>query len=583
MPNYHLGDVNFDVIFETRRAKQELTELDAIVDRIRSKASSIGFGGRGGVGIPGQANSQGQPTSGTSVVPSQSMHGSSPIPGGGGFGAFAGGIAGDLVGATVLANSYLKMGGIQGNANAGGMSVFQRNQVSKVMFGDGPGEKGTIGTFMGQYGPGSTAYESYIDEMFKRQGQNVREYKDKKRTIEDLISKKKIRSTGDQIDAGAGGGGGAGTSEGAGEGAEDKGSAKWTHQTIAKAVKGLAATLVVKYIGNMFESSHASSMEMIDAGQDPLKQQLGAVHRTQDMIGSIPLIGSTLNQFAGGMGLYNREEKITNLMRFRDAQIALHGMTGAAQGSLISSEAGRFPLTTLGGSLSVNQASLVAGEAEITKNRALAMNSLPAFESLTRDAEAIKKFTGVDVNTLSDDEKRLSGDTLNRLNKMAKDIAGKPYDDQSTALSNKTQVDNQAARRMYDLGNKYSAAENAGKRLTAALRPQAGFASSTANSAIARMQAESTEISEMRVGDGIEQKDIDRAKIMRSLHGESSIADLQLAKTGVLQNVYRGRPTEIGGMQSVEAMRDIGPETNEQALKELTIAINNLRAELKKP
>jgi hypothetical protein len=57
---------------------------------------------------------------------------------------------------------------------------------------------------------------------------------------------------------------------------------------------------------------------------------------------------------------------------------------------------------------------------------------------------------------------------------------------------------------------------------------------------------------------------------------ENSIGDLRVAQTDVLKNIYGGRPTEMGGLQSVEAMRDISPETNADALKALTNAIDSL-------
>lgn len=524
--NHNLGEVSYDVRFARQKAKQDMAEIEgdwnSMVARMTAKGATLGVGGGGGGtsgsgGYAGATGGNGQPMQGVPARAASPM--ASALKGNSQHWAMRLAMNLPAGGATAtlrdLAGNVIPLGG--GNVSSNGQPVHSGPQTSQRM-----------GNF---------------------QVQDIGGFRSNIKTGE---------ITGHEIPA-----------------------TPHTQPTklspmAARALKAVGILSVAHTVTNFMGAVEQSLNESVAAASDPIKQRMASRNMARNIIGSVPFFGGGLQNLAdfAGLGAANRADMV------------------AMQSRGISEGQGLFRAGTQAGALGVagitSRSPLLAAGfgAEAERGAAHAALNQELREKLRASPVEYHRMRTLFGSSSVEGDGPIKRGLYN-------DFAarGKVVDDTASGTMEMARL----GTRMELFGQ-----EAANKRLglEAQLQPVAGAVGEIAENALnsyrintsynnskmsyrkpgRRAQGvlidpavELTPEQEQRNKDVMTANELERANL-RGAEGK-----LKLARTNVLQNMFGGRPAEINAMQSVEAMRDLSPETNESQLREISGLLKDIK------
>jgi hypothetical protein len=356
------------------------------------------------------------------------------------------------------------------------------------------------------------------------------------------------------------------------------GSASAMKSMRLRAIKYTAAGLAAYTVTNLMGAAEQSFNEEFQAMSDPIKLRMARRHVIPNALGSIPVVGGMLRNAYDFLGGGEADRSDLRAMAFREATGGMSVFNAGTRSMMTATSAStsRSPLL----SQTLGLYSQEQGDvASLREERRKALLGLPA-----------------EVKGVGDDMRE--GGPIHRA--MAGD-----FDFRESAVRRRTKEGVEFATSSTILETDIQNARNRGLELTAGLRPIAGGAVAAADAAYASytmnvQSAESKRPDQARMlnayrenqeaftraglprpRDMTEEENkinvaVDATNRLEAAKVRGTIGELRVQEADVLRNIYGGRPTEISGMQSVEAMRDISPETNEDALDALRTEISRL-------
>lgn len=535
-----LGSVQYSVEFSLAKAKSSLAaieaEADAMASRIGAKFGNIGFGGsRGGSGGGGGA-------------PSGSVSGSGQPAGGGGGGAAA--TAG--VATAIIARAHEESTG------------WQWGGGSPHSYG------GSMGMGLGSIRPmmGGTS------QRLLSAAQTV------------SVSGHRIMEQPMLGDGGGSGGSGSNmTVSGAGNIPPS-----YLLNKMEKTLLTAGLAFVARLVGNTNDAIHATRMETIGAGADPIKQQLAQIHGISRGIGAVPIIGGTLASIAGGFGLNAREENLTVQQNLRDFGIAFGAHAASVAGGAVSASGAAFPVTNLPGQLKNLEGGRIAAVGNLEAERKKAMLGAP---QLTKNYQAydddalkqaglsdwqISEINKAGAKHINDFNPYASGNARrHQANAFLKENAGAPFAADIVNVNSQTANQRSSALTMFNLNLGEEGVQLKAQNLRNQLRPGAAAASEVGNEFALQKEYINKERGKLDPRGSPDDREAYNALTADlKMKGELAKAQILGQRTDTLLNVYGGRPQEITGMQSIEAMRSPVPETNESVLQAQLVELQKL-------
>lgn len=330
--------------------------------------------------------------------------------------------------------------------------------------------------------------------------------------------------------------------------------------TLRRGVMASGAVAAAAFVAGMMEAVEKGRQDIFNAGGDVLKRELVGRpgKQIQNFIGGIPLIGGTL---AGATSLFTGSEdrRIMGNISTREAEAS--AVIRRRQTAQISNEAS---LAFMGGS--------------------------PSYSALL----SVGPETQLEIASLNEQRRRAS---LGAKTDSERGIINRSFGDQINAVSAFGDTREASARfGMFREGSFSRMNQRALGRL-AQMRPALAHSSLVAEQGAFDLISGEAAIEgdldkRMRAEQAKATPDVDRIRQMHSdaraakenLFGRARerVGELTVGRLDVLKNIYGGRPEEIGGFQSVEARRDISPETNQMAFEAYTKAIEALTDEIRR-
>jgi hypothetical protein len=368
---------------------------------------------------------------------------------------------------------------------------------------------------------------------------------------------------GEEGDGGGGGGGGGGGRRGRGRGrgflARTTGfsAARW----------GLIGAIMAgaHVIGGAAATQGQFLMDSVHALNDPLQMRNAAIEEHRNLTRSVPIVGQVFDQVGNGYfrGLDAEQAELQRKMQVREFD--QQGITYKA-GLESSYKASAIPR--------LNRSPFAAGIVAAQAQGVAATGNLDVEELNARRAIPYKKDSH---GIISMDESTPEG----KANKDMYDEFNKRFQGRHAEIVNTQQNQMEGIRADMQFQQKNLDAEIAGKKLANELKPVQGSLATQVGKALALHQSEMDQY-DIASTHGVGKDDLKKIKGLAQSHLASSIEDVRSTKNDVMMNIFGGRPTEINAMQSVEAMRDISPESNQEALNACTRAIAALTVELRK-
>ncbi len=341
--------------------------------------------------------------------------------------------------------------------------------------------------------------------------------------------------------------------------------------------------LVVAYMAlKTAEVAATGPADIAAAGSNPYAQQMARNNIGRSILGSIPIVGGTLANIAyhsEDIRAGFQESDRVQQLNYNNAQLQMPALSGNAKAAAF-------------GGLSI--ASAYAGSVNNAKGKIADLNakiSAQEFENRTKN---------IDLNGRIDEQLSVRGikvpmkDGENiqqydaRLREIAKNYNFDLYHQTiSPLVFQKEYAQGQSENEKKLILNKATAdistvnANNQGAALANRLMPYSGLAAANVGTAKAQYALFKSQINAPGMDDAARAKETE----LMGANISSSILSLQAAQTQLGLNLGYGRPTEFNPQyQSIEANRDISPETTAVAMVALTNAIeenNKLLADLK--
>lgn len=346
--------------------------------------------------------------------------------------------------------------------------------------------------------------------------------------------------------------------------------------TTTAAVAWLKPVLIgaaINAIASELASEATYSKNLTLAGTNNTMRAQTMVQRRKDLFGAVPLIGGSL----GTIATASDEAYLQKTQNTQDVGEHFGAVGSTIAGNRMRGRAAGV-LDSYGRGILESKAAQTVTEDSIRRDRAayFEKNVKPTLKSenaedygrnlIYKDREMFKRFAAeaaVENKGVSDQYNSQTGALINSL----------PYSRERVAMT-----------RQFDISLAQQGVELKERNLNNAMRPgEAAAAGALGRFAIDKEYTQGS----LATIDGSTQEGKDLRGRLRSglaMRGSLEKAGLESQRMDALKNIFGGRPTEIDGMQSVEAMRDISPETNEgklgalnDAIEKLTIAINNMQ------
>lgn len=352
------------------------------------------------------------------------------------------------------------------------------------------------------------------------------------------------------------GGGGGGNPKVPNEGGDDDKDEGGIKGFLKKHSKAAAAAIAIKTISTVINTESERADRLQDAGQDDMKKAL--IHTQQNRKGLAGVVdplgfgyGDALATLRYGsqeraqqQALYVRTEDERRMASYGGMAVAIQAGRGSA-----------YSVSPYAAAFNSNETNYTQGSVTYSKNKEEQAKRVPGADFIKTEQE---------------------------------------FNSQRRILMENKDTADKGTRSRMRLDQASLDASNEGKALANKLRPVAGYALTTSATAIAAAEEQNKQTNifaanikpkfDPRTGalDMSPYQDVANMRKMTTSQLTSAKLDVEGQKMDVLKNIYGGRPTEISGLQSVEAMKDISPESNQEALNALTKAIGSLETEIKK-